>query len=230
METCLSCHVNHFMAEDNSLCANFISKCMLRVRGLVPVSEFWDICFPLISRLPTPVFLPGKSHGRRSLVGCSPWGHEESDTTEWLHFHFSLSCTGEGNGNPLQCSCLENPRMAEPGGLPSMASHRVGHWLCSSSSSYITSSQRLAGGHSFCSLLMSMSEAFSISFTLCTLIKLYYTKALSDQACRWAQIEIFLSGGQESWGLWWLSNNLSLFLLYALSMLCKTMLYFLHLK
>ena len=42
--------------------------------------------------------------------GCSPWGREESDTTEWLHFHFSLSCTGEGNGNPLQCSCLENPR------------------------------------------------------------------------------------------------------------------------
>ena len=38
------------------------------------------------------------------------WGHEESDTTERLPFHFSLSCTGEGNGNPLQCSCLENPR------------------------------------------------------------------------------------------------------------------------
>jgi len=45
-----------------------------------------------------------------SLVGCSPWGREESDTTERLPFHFSLSCTGEGNGNPLQCSCLENPR------------------------------------------------------------------------------------------------------------------------
>ena len=59
---------------------------------------------------PTPVLLPGKSHGRRSLVGSSPWGHEESDTTERLHFHFSLSHTGEGNGNPLQCSCLENPR------------------------------------------------------------------------------------------------------------------------
>ena len=59
---------------------------------------------------PTPVLLPGKSHGRRSLVGCSPWGHEESDTTEQLRFHFSLSCIGEGNGNPLQCSCLENPR------------------------------------------------------------------------------------------------------------------------
>ena len=38
------------------------------------------------------------------------WGREESDTTERLHFHFSLSCIGEGNGNPLQCSCLENPR------------------------------------------------------------------------------------------------------------------------
>ena len=60
--------------------------------------------------IPTPVLLPGKSHGRRSLVGCSPWGCKESDTTERLHFHFSLSCTGEGNGNPLHCSCLENPR------------------------------------------------------------------------------------------------------------------------
>ena len=59
---------------------------------------------------PTPVLLPGKSHGWRSLVGCSPWGRKESDTTEQLHFHFSLSCIGEGNGNPLQCSCLENPR------------------------------------------------------------------------------------------------------------------------
>ena len=58
----------------------------------------------------TPVLLPGKSHGRGSLVGFSPWGHEQSDMTEWLHFHFSLSCIGEGNGNPLQCSCLENPR------------------------------------------------------------------------------------------------------------------------
>ena len=61
-------------------------------------------------RHPTPVLLPGKSHGRRSLVGCSPWGRSESDSTERLHFHFSLSSIGEGNGNPLQCSCLENPR------------------------------------------------------------------------------------------------------------------------
>ena len=54
----------------------------------------------------TPVLLPGKSHGWRSLVGYSPWGR----WTQWFHFHFSLSCIGEGNGNPLQCSCLENPR------------------------------------------------------------------------------------------------------------------------
>ena len=58
----------------------------------------------------TPILLPRKSHGWRSLVGCSPWGHYESAATERLHFHFSLSCNGEGNGNPLQCSCMENPR------------------------------------------------------------------------------------------------------------------------
>ena len=59
---------------------------------------------------PTPLLLPRESHGWRNLVGCGPWGLKESDTTERLHFHFSLSRTGEGNGNPLQCSCLENPR------------------------------------------------------------------------------------------------------------------------
>ena len=75
-----------------------------------------DICGSLTSISwrrqwhPTPVLLPGKSHGQRSLVGCRPWGREEPDTTERLHFHFSLSYIGEGNGNPLQCSCLENPR------------------------------------------------------------------------------------------------------------------------
>ena len=85
-----------------------------------PFSESEELCqvwYFITARGPqrrqwhlTPVLLPGKSHGRRSLVGCSPWGCEELDTTERLHFHFSLSCTGEGNGNPLQCSCLENPR------------------------------------------------------------------------------------------------------------------------
>ena len=54
--------------------------------------------------------MPRKSHGWRSLVGCSPWGRYKSDATKRLHFHFSLSHNGEGNGNPLQWSCLENPR------------------------------------------------------------------------------------------------------------------------
>ena len=87
---------------------------------------------------PTPVLLPGKSHGWRSREGWSPWGRWGSDTTEWLHFHFSLSWIGEGNGNPLQCSCLENPR---DGGAWWAAVYGVTQsrtqlkWLSSSSSS-----------------------------------------------------------------------------------------------
>ena len=77
------------------------------------MSRKLETCRAIIQRRqwhPTAVLFPGKSHGWRSLVGYSPWGRTESDTTERLHFHFSLSCTGEGNDNPLQCSCLENPR------------------------------------------------------------------------------------------------------------------------
>ena len=81
---------------------------------MLPKGQKWKYSgLPLYWRRhwwPTPALLPGKSTYLRSLVGCSPWGREESDTTERLHFQFSLSCTGEGNGNPLQCSCLENPR------------------------------------------------------------------------------------------------------------------------
>ena len=73
---------------------------LLRIRDLMRRRQ-WN---------PTPVLLPGKSHGWRSLAGCSPQDREESDTTERFHFDFSLSCIGEGNDNPLQCSCLENPR------------------------------------------------------------------------------------------------------------------------
>ena len=98
------------------------------------------VCFALWRRQwhPTPVFLPGKSHGWRSRDGCSPWGRWGLDRTEWHHFHFSLSCIGEGNGNPLQCSCLENPR---DGGAWWAAIYRVAEsrtwlkWLSSSSSS-----------------------------------------------------------------------------------------------
>ena len=75
---------------------------------LLTVKEFEGFCQKQWQ--PTPSLLPGKSHGRRSLEGCSPGGRSESDSTERLHFHFSLSCMGEGNGNPLQCSCLGNPR------------------------------------------------------------------------------------------------------------------------
>ena len=92
---------------------------------------------------PTPVLLPGKSHGWKSLVGCSPWGSWGSDTTERLHLHFSLSCIGEGTRNPLQCSYLENPR---DGGAWWAAVYGVTQswtrlkWLSSSSSSkkYLT--------------------------------------------------------------------------------------------
>ena len=84
----------------------------------ITISFITQICHYLLTSLsfwrrqwqPTPVLLPGKSHGWRSLVGCSPWGRWESDMTERLHFHFSLSCIGVGNGNLLRCSCLENPR------------------------------------------------------------------------------------------------------------------------
>ena len=76
---------------------------------------------------PTPVRFPGKSHGWRSLVGCSPWGLKELDTTERLHFHFSLSLIGEGNGTHFSVLAWRISGMGEPGGLPSTGSHRVGH-------------------------------------------------------------------------------------------------------
>ena len=127
---------------------------------------------------PTPVLLPGKSHGRRSLVGCSPWGHWESDTTEWLHFHFSLSCIGEGNGNPLQCSCLENPRDR---GAWWAAVYWVAQswtqlkWLSSSSSSHYHSFSWLKipiGYMRSCQLLMykyQMVFFFPVTSTCCDL-------------------------------------------------------------
>ena len=88
----------------------FVNKVLLELQLRSLVYESSKATFRRRQWHPTPVLLPGKSHGRRSLVGCSPWGLEELDMTERLHFHFSLSCIGERNGNPLQCSCLENPR------------------------------------------------------------------------------------------------------------------------
>ena len=110
----------------------------------------------------TPVLLPGKSHGRRSLVGCSPWGCYESDPTEWLHFRFSLSHIGEGNGSPLQCFCLENPRDGGAGGLPSMGSHRVRHDWSDLAEAAAVLSQDLV--QMLC-LILSPPKAFHISTT-----------------------------------------------------------------
>ena len=86
---------------------------------------------------PTPVLLPGKSRGRRSLVGCRPWGREEWDTTERLHFHFSLHALEKVMATHSSVFAWRIPGMAEPGGLPSLGSHRVGRLkrLSSSSSS-----------------------------------------------------------------------------------------------
>ena len=132
---------------------------------------FWDISILFFIAVvaiyrrrqwhPTPVLLPGKSHGWRSLVGCSPWGCWESDTTERLHFHFSLSCIGVGNGNPLQCSCLENPR---DGGAWWAAVYGVAQswaWLKRLSSS---SSTNLSPGHK-----RSVFSTFSPVLVLCCL-------------------------------------------------------------
>ena len=93
---------------------------------------------------PTPVFLPGESQGQRSLLGCWLWGHTESDTTERLHSHFSLSCIGEGNGNSLHTLAWRLPGTEEPVGLPSMGSHRVGHdWhdLAAAAETWVPSGQ-----------------------------------------------------------------------------------------
>ena len=92
-----------------------LSACCFQIEEC---SRYWalSMSWRILKILPEKAMAPHsgtlawKSHGQRSLVGCSPRGRKESDMTEQLHFHFSLSRIGEGNGNPLQCSCLENPR------------------------------------------------------------------------------------------------------------------------
>ena len=76
---------------------------------------------------PTPVLLPGKSHGRRSLLGCSPWGREESDTTERLPFTFHFHALEKEMATHSSVLAWRIPGTGEPGGLPSMGLHRVGH-------------------------------------------------------------------------------------------------------
>ena len=82
-------------------------------------------CYQRKQWQPTPVLLPGKSRGWRSLAGCSPWGLEESYTTERLHFHFhALEKEMATHSSVL---AWRIPGTGGPGGLPSIGSHRVGH-------------------------------------------------------------------------------------------------------
>ena len=100
-----------------SIAHHGFQKLILRTRWLDGIIDSMDMS---LSKLREIV------KGQESLECWGSWICKESDTTEPPHFHFSLSCIGEGNGKPLQCSCLENPRTWEPGGLLSLGSHRVG--------------------------------------------------------------------------------------------------------
>ena len=101
----------NFPGKNTGVGCHFLLQCM-KVKSQSEVFTFYIFTLMHWRRKwqPIPLFLPGESQGRGSLVGCHLWGCTESDMTERLHIHFSLSCIGEGNGNPLQCSCLENPR------------------------------------------------------------------------------------------------------------------------
>ena len=103
------CNIARYLHLSNSLA---LSGCEVLPPGKFHALFWLLLCMTSQRRQwhSTPVLLPGKSHGWRSLVGCRLWGRYKSDTTERLHFHFSLSCIGGGNGNPFQNSCLENPR------------------------------------------------------------------------------------------------------------------------
>ena len=95
------------------VCVYSFSDSIIFHYRLLQDTEYSSLCYtvgPCCLAIWHKDTLPGKSHGRRSLEGCSPQGHWGSDMTERLHFHSSLSCIGEGNVNPVQFSCLENPR------------------------------------------------------------------------------------------------------------------------
>ena len=126
---------------------------------------------------PTPVLLPGKSHGWRSLVGCSPWGRQELDTTEWLHFHFSLSCIGVG----MATHCCQPIVFAWR--IPGMGSHRVGHnW-----SELAVSSSKVIRKRPWIPWLLQVKKAKMIGWRIgsgfCLMCK---------------KIQFFTSGGQST--------------------------------
>ena len=101
---------------DDSLFKIIIAKMYLYVLMVYAWRRQWH---------PTPVLLPGKSHGWRSLVGCRPWGRQELDTTERLHFHFHA--LEKEMATHFSVLAWGIPGTGEPGGLPSLGLHRVGH-------------------------------------------------------------------------------------------------------
>ena len=134
-------HINSL--ESSSIICN-LNKIIIKHQTLRSINQSnWPILFKSVKVLkvkerlryyhwrsqwhPTPVLLPGKSHGRRSLVGCSPWGCEESDMTERLHFHFSFHALEKEMATRSSVLTWRIPGTGEPGGLPSMGSHRVEH-------------------------------------------------------------------------------------------------------
>ena len=114
-------------------------------------------------------------------MGCSPWGRQESDTTEQLHFHFSLSCIGEGNSNPLQCSCLENRR------------DREAWWAAVSGVAQSwTRLKRLSSSSSKAQIPLSEIRLFPISTSCCFLNVLCCFIPLGSPICQFFLISISL--------------------------------------
>ena len=150
---------------------------------------------------PTPVLVPGKSHGRRSLEGRSPWGRWGSDTTERLHFHFSLSCIGEGNGNPLQYSCLENPR---DGG----AWWAAVHWVTQSR----TRLKRLSSSSSRLLINFEKEQNPVINYT---------EKKLGDTLTGWSELMSPMRDGQKCFEMWFLDTMCGVFQLRIYDLILK---------
>ena len=111
---CLCASSNSIKVERHLiLCWMQLNKFTHLVPNFAHLRYLWEIYYNhvFVYVIPGEIRFPKPGqHYRRSLVGCSAWGCKELDKTERLHFDFSLSCIRKGNGNPLQCSCLENPK------------------------------------------------------------------------------------------------------------------------
>ena len=106
---------------------------------------------------PTPVLLPGKSHGRRSLVGCSPWGHKESDKTDRLTFTFHFHALEKEMVTHSSVLAWRIPGTAEPGGVAHSRT-RLKRLSSSSNSRHADDTTLLAEGEELKGLLMKVKE------------------------------------------------------------------------